>query len=209
MVQRPIPAPLGVCDVCRRVSPSSSRGALALSLTPMASADPTATPPVARLPGHHPGDYIVSLASAPVAAYDGDVKGFAATRPTDGRRVNVTSSKAKRYRSYLRNQQDKVAARVGAKPRTRFEIGLAGFTAKLTPTQAKTLATTDGVLSVTKNTLRQATDDRNSVDYLKLSGKQRRRGRSWAARPRPAAASWSACWTPASGPRAPRSPVSR
>ena len=32
-------------------------------------------------------------------------------------------------------------------------------------------------------------------------------GRSWAARPRPVAASWSACWTPASGPRAPPSPV--
>jgi hypothetical protein len=146
-------------------------GALALSLTPMASADPTAKQPVS-LPAlaTTPGDYIVSLASAPVAAYDGNVKGFAATRPTDGRRVNVTSSKAKRYRSYLRSQQDKVAARVGATPRTRFEIGLAGFTAKLSPTQAKTLATTDGVLSVTKNTLRQATDDRNSVDYLKLSG---------------------------------------
>ena len=63
-----------------------------------------------------------------------------------------------------------MAARVGAKPRTRFEIGLTAFTAKLTPTQAKTLAATDGVLSVTKNTLRQATDDKNSVDYLKLSG---------------------------------------
>lgn len=146
-------------------------GALALSLTPMASADPTERPPV-TLPSlaTTPGDYIVSLASAPVAAYDGDVKGFAATRPAEGRRVDVTSTKAKRYRSYLRTQQDKVADRVGASPRTRFEIGLTAFTAKLTPTQAKTLATTDGVLSVTKNTLRQATDDKNSVDFLKLSG---------------------------------------
>ena len=146
-------------------------GALALSLTPMASADPTQPPPVS-VPSLSttPGDYIVSLATAPVAAYDGDVKGFAATRPTDGRRVDVSSTKAKRYRSYLRTQQDTVAARVGVKPKSRFEIGLTAFTAKLTPGQAKTLAATDGVLSVTKNTLRQATDDKNSVDYLKLSG---------------------------------------
>ncbi len=146
-------------------------GALALSLTPLASAEPTKAPPVS-LPAlaTTPGDYIVSLAAAPVAAYDGDLKGFAATRPASGRRVDVSSTKAKRYRSFLRGQQDKVAARVGAKPRTRFEIGLTGFTAKLTPSQAKTLSATDGVLSVTKNTLRQATDDRNSVDFLKLSG---------------------------------------
>ena len=109
-------------------------GALTLSLMPLASADPTTAPPVS-LPAlaTTPGDYIVSLASAPVAAYDGDLKGFAATRPASGRRVDVSSTKAKRYRSYLRGQQDKVAARVGAKPRTRFEIGLTGFTAELTP----------------------------------------------------------------------------
>jgi hypothetical protein len=145
-------------------------GALALSLTPLASAEPTKAPVSLPALATTPGDYIVSLASAPVAAYDGDLKGFAATRPASGRRVDVSSTKAKRYRSYLRGQQDKVAARVGAKPRTRFEIGLTGFTAKLTPSQAKTLSATDGVLSVTKNTLRQATDDRNSVDFLKLSG---------------------------------------
>ena len=116
-----------------------------------------------------PGDYIVTLAAAPVAAYDGDVKGFEATRPADGRRVDVTSTKPSATALPAR-QQDKVAARVGAKPRSRFEIGLTAFTANLTTPQAKTLARTDGVVSVTKNMLRSATDDRNSVDYLGLSG---------------------------------------
>ena len=91
-------------------------GALALSLTPMASADPTedTSRSGAVACPTTPGDYIVSLATAPVAAYDGDVKGFAATRPTSGRRVDVSSTKAQRYRSYLRTQQDKVAAGSGS-----------------------------------------------------------------------------------------------
>ncbi|MDN5763965.1 MAG: S8 family peptidase, partial [Microlunatus sp.] len=146
-------------------------GAVALGLTPTASADPPTTPevPVPSV-ASTPGRYIVTLATAPIAAYDGGVSGIAATRPSAGRRVDVTSSNAKRYRAYLRKQQDKVAARVGAKPRSRFEIGLTAFTATMTGQQAKTLANTPGVLSVTKDTLRKATDNKNSVDYLKLSG---------------------------------------
>ena len=146
-------------------------GALALSLTPLASADPTTSPPV-EIPSSVsvPGDYIVSLTAAPIAAYDGDVKGFGATRPTNGRRVDASSAEADRYRRYLRTQQDKVAARVGAEPVKRWEVGLAAFTAKLTGAQATNLAKTSGVISVTKNELRTVTDDRNSVDFLKLSG---------------------------------------
>lgn len=148
-------------------------GTLALGLTPTASADPPGTAP-SELPSvaTAPGDYVVSLAAEPVAAYDGGVKGYAATRPSDGRRVKTTGGDATRYRAYLRKQQDKVAARAGVKPRTRFEVGLTAFTARMTPQQAKTLEATDGVLSVTKNVLRQADDDRNSVDYLRLSGKR-------------------------------------
>ena len=40
----------------------------------------------------------------------------------------------------------------------------------MTTQQARTLSRTDGVVSVTKDVVRTATDDRNSVDYLGLSG---------------------------------------
>ena len=64
----------------------------------------------------HRSDYIVTLADAPVAAYDGDVAGYDATQPVDGEDVDVDSADAKRYRSYLRKRQDKVAARIGSSP---------------------------------------------------------------------------------------------
>ena len=98
--------------------------------------------------------------------------GITATRPVDGRRVEANSSNAKRYRSFLRKQQDAVAGRVGVSPRSRFEVSLSAFTAKMTTQQARTLSRTDGVVSVTKDVVRTATDDRKSVDYLGLSGKK-------------------------------------
>jgi hypothetical protein len=146
--------------------------ALAVGLTPLASADPPTTPS-APIPdaASTPGTYIVTLADAPIAAYNGGVAGLKATRPTDGRRVQTTSSNATRYRSYLQKRQNSVAARVGVSPKSRYEISLSAFTAKMSTQQAKTLAKTPGVVSVTKDVMRHHTDDRNSVDYLGLSGR--------------------------------------
>ena len=113
-------------------------------------------------------DYIVTLADAPIAAYDGDVAGYDATQPAEGEDVDVDSADAKRYRSYLRKRQDTVAARVGSAPDDRYEVGLNAFTAEITGQQAATLARTDGVLSVHRNTLRRLPDDKKSVDFLGL-----------------------------------------
>ena len=132
-----------------------------------APADPGALPSSST---GAPGRYIVTLTDQPVASYEGDVKGYAATRPTNGRKVQVTSAAAKRYRSYLTKQQDKAAARVGVRAQKRFAVALNGFTTTLTPKQARTLERSAGVLSVTKDALRQPTDDRNSTDLLRLSG---------------------------------------
>lgn len=144
---------------------------LLLGLSPMAAGQPPAAPSV-TLPGElsAKGTYIVALADAPLAAYAGDVPGYPATRPDQGDRVDVASSDAKRYRGYLRKRQDTVAGRVGARPEGRHEVGLAGFTSTMTGQQAARLAGTDGVLSVTKDTLRPAPDPRKSTDFLGLSG---------------------------------------
>jgi len=115
-------------------------------------------------------DYIVTLADAPIAAYDGDVAGYDATQPVDGEDVDVDSVDAKRYRSYLRKRQDTVAARIGSTPDERYEVGLNAFTAEITGEQAATLARTDGVVSVHRDTLRRVPDDKKSVDFLGLSG---------------------------------------
>jgi subtilase family protein/fibronectin type III domain protein/PA domain-containing protein/peptidase inhibitor I9 len=161
---------------------------LTLGLSPVASADPpdpteasVPDPTEASVPADGPevaiptgasteSDYIVTLADAPIAAYDGDVAGYDATQPADGEDVDVDSADAKRYRSYLRKRQDTVAARIGSTPDERYEVGLNAFTAEITGEQAATLARTDGVVSVHRNTLRRVPDDKKSVDFLGLSG---------------------------------------
>ena len=83
-------------------------GLLTLVELPTAYAEPEPSPTAV------PSRYIVTLTDKPIATYDGDVKGLRATRPTKGERVDVTSSRAKRYRAHLEDQQAKTAARVGA-----------------------------------------------------------------------------------------------
>ncbi|HEY5787093.1 MAG TPA: S8 family serine peptidase [Microlunatus sp.] len=144
---------------------------LAFGLNPVASADPPEAPELS-IPTDvsTESDYIVTLADAPIAAYEGDVTGYDATQPADGQDVELDSADAKRYRSYLRKRQDTVAARIGSTPDERFEVGLNAFTAEITGEQAATLARTDGVLSVHKNVLRRMPDNKKSVDFLGLSG---------------------------------------
>jgi subtilisin family serine protease len=112
----------------------------------------------------------VTLSDKPIATYDGDVKGLEATRPDKGARVDVASGDAKRYRAYLERQQMNTAARVGAKPLKHYAISLNGFATTLTPDQARTLQGAPGVLSVTEDRPRKLVDNKNPVEFLKLSG---------------------------------------
>ena len=91
-----------------------------------------------------PGRYIVTLKGSPIATYAGEVKGLKATRPTKGRKVNARSADAKAYRKYLERQQDRAAARVGAKADRHFAVALNGFTTTLTAAQARTAAAGPG-----------------------------------------------------------------
>jgi hypothetical protein len=121
-------------------------------------------------PAPIPSRYIVTLTDKPIATYDGDVTGLGPTRPSKGARVNVTSGRAERYRAYLEKQQENAAARVGARPLKHYAVSLNGFATTLTPEQARTLQREPGVLAVTKDQPRKLTDNKNSVDFLKLSG---------------------------------------
>jgi subtilisin family serine protease len=124
------------------------------------------------LPAPIPSRYIVALSGKPIATYGGDVKGLGATRPGKGERVDVTSGSALRYRDYLNREHANAAARVGAKPLKHYAVSLNGFATTLTPDQARTLEEAPGVLSVTKDRPRGLTDDKNPVDFLKLTGSQ-------------------------------------
>ena len=62
--------------------------------------------------------YIVQFAGKPLATYAGGVKGFHATRPLKGARINTHSFNAARYRNYLTNRQHTVLSRSGIAART-------------------------------------------------------------------------------------------
>jgi len=125
-----------------------------------------------KLPGW--GKFLVekirTLTDKPIATYGGEVKGLRATRPDKGERVSVKSGRAKRYRAYLEEQQADAAARVGAKPLKHYAVSLNGFATSLTPDQARTLKRAPGVLSVTEDRPRKLANNKNPVDFLKLSG---------------------------------------
>src|SRR3954452_15496251 len=51
------------------------------------------------------GMYIVQLVGTPLAGYKGDVKGFAATKPGAGKKLDTRTGAAQAYRGHLRDQR--------------------------------------------------------------------------------------------------------
>ena len=81
------------------------------------------------------------------------MKGFHATRPVKGARINTHTSNANRYRNYLTNRQHTVLNRSGivSKPVYRFTTVLNGVALEMTAQQASKLRGTPGVTMVEKN----------------------------------------------------------
>jgi subtilisin family serine protease len=114
--------------------------------------------------------YIVQLADEPVVAYRGGVKGYAATRPRKGQKIDPNSPAVVSYMSFLASRQDALLASVGASKKLHsYGFVFSGFAAELTPEQAQKLAQTKGVLAVTKDEFR-ALDTASTPSFLGLSG---------------------------------------
>ena len=97
--------------------------------------------------------YIVQFAGKPLATYSGGVRGFRATRPVKGARINTHTFNANRYRNYLTNRQHTVLSRSGivSRPVYRFTTVLNGVVLTMTAQQASKLRGTPGVAMVEKN----------------------------------------------------------
>jgi subtilisin family serine protease len=97
--------------------------------------------------------YIVQFAGKPLATYAGGVKGFHATRPVKGARINTHTLNANRYSQYLANRQHTVLSRAGiaARPVYRFTTVLNAVALTMTAQQASKLRGTPGVAMVEKN----------------------------------------------------------
>ena len=114
--------------------------------------------------------YIVQLAEQPVTAYTGGIKGYAATKPNKGQKIDPNSPKVAGYMGYLKSRQDVVLGSVGGSNKLyNYGYVFNGFAAELTEAQAQKLAQTPGVLAVSKDEIR-ALDTSSTPAFLGLSG---------------------------------------
>jgi hypothetical protein len=129
-------------------------GGLVLASGPAAQAapaDPATNGPAAARQTYPAGTYLVQLTDKPVAAHSG-------TAPAQGKRLNTRSQAVRDYIGHLKRERDQVLDEVnGVKPLHTYQYVMNGFAARLTARQASELARTPGVLSLTRNEMRQVT----------------------------------------------------
>jgi subtilisin family serine protease len=116
--------------------------------------------------------YIVVLEAMPLVAYEGDIKGLAATKPAKGKKFNPNSKAAKKYKAHLTSMQGKVLNNAGvssSKKVNSFTAALNGFSAILTEEQAAAMARQKGVKKVMKDQWRYPDTD-SSPEFLGLTG---------------------------------------
>jgi subtilisin family serine protease len=114
------------------------------------------------------GRYIVVLAEAAAAAYEGGTPGLGATKPENGRKLDAGSANYRAYDAHLRTQQREVAASQGVTPGKQYTAALNGFTAELTAAQAMELSKDERVMVVAPDV--ENAPDYTTTDFLKLTG---------------------------------------
>lgn len=114
------------------------------------------------------GVYIVRMADDPVAAYDGGIKGYRATRPGKNKKLNPNDPAVVAYSRYLTDKHDALLNKVrGGAKLYSYKFAYNGFAAKLTEAQANALRKEAGVLAVVKDELLQR-DTVSTPEFLGL-----------------------------------------
>jgi subtilisin family serine protease len=114
--------------------------------------------------------YIVQLADAPVAAYEGTVSGLAATRPAPGAKLNMGAQAVQDYQSYLQARAASSLADVpAAQILHRYQVVFNGYAALLTPTEVNKLRGQAGVLRITESTLQPLDTSYTTSRFLGLA----------------------------------------
>jgi len=119
--------------------------------------------------------YIVQMKGNPVVAYEGDIKGYQATKPGKGKKLNSNSAHVKKYAAFLGKNQSQVARSVGAKQVYSYRYALNGFAARMTSAAAERLRKNPGVMNVWKDELRKLQTD-TSPTYIGLT----EAGQAWS-----------------------------
>ncbi len=114
--------------------------------------------------------YIVMMKDDPAVAYEGNIKGYKATKPGKGAKINPNSAQVKKYTAYLDSTHDKALSAVGAGGKIySYHYALNGFAAVLSKSQVEALRARDDVVRVWQDEIRQPTTD-STPNYLGLKG---------------------------------------
>lgn len=114
------------------------------------------------------GIYIIRMLDEPVIAYKGGIKGYKATAPAAGKKINPLSATVVKYVKYLKNSHNQALSKVGnGRKLYDYTYSFNGFAAQLTPIQAEKIATLPGVLTVTPNELLEI-DTSSTPSFLGL-----------------------------------------
>jgi subtilisin family serine protease len=172
-VSKPLGGHSAVSPVRILLSGIATAGLLASAIVVGTATGATAAPvPSGALPGptsFDPGQYVVTLSDSAVATYGGGVSGFEATAPDAGDQLNARKAPARDYSGYLADKQKEVASSVGAEIDYSYTMALNGFSADLTAAQAAKLASTKGVVAITRDELKHVTAT-PSTAFLGLEG---------------------------------------
>jgi subtilisin family serine protease len=122
---------------------------------------------VAASTAYTPGRYIVTFADEAVASYDGYERGFPATRPQPGQKLNPDSPAVQRWQQHLIQKHDAALAAVGATKFYDYTIANNGVAADLSAAQAAALAKAPGVIALAKDELAKP-ETTFSPNYLGL-----------------------------------------
>jgi subtilisin family serine protease len=115
------------------------------------------------------GRYIVTLDDEAAATYQGGVSGLSATQARSGTQLDAGSAPVVEYTDYLKEQQEEVAASVGADIDYSYSLTVNGFSADLTAEQAAELSSRRGVASVEPDRIYHPTST-PAADFLGLTG---------------------------------------
>ncbi len=96
------------------------------------------------------------------------LKGYAATKPGKGKKLNPNSANVKKYSAYLEKKQNKVISSVGANKVYSYRYALNGFAARMTAKEAGQLKRNPDVLNVWKDEIRHLQTD-TSPTYIGLT----------------------------------------
>ncbi len=112
--------------------------------------------------------YIVQMAGDPILAYDGNIRGYQATKPGKGNKINPNSAHVKKYAARLADHQDQMIHLAGGTKVYNYRFAFNGFAARMSATDAQALRGNPAVLNVWKDEIMKIQTD-TSPAYLGLT----------------------------------------